>query len=721
MKKGVFISYSHKDISNVEEIVRALKASLDMDIWYDNSLRGGEHFFSVIADKILEYDYFIFVVSKNSVNSKWCIQELEFAMSENKTIIAVWIENCDLPPSIRLVIFNTHYICRYNLDFDGLKEHLRRSFEEGDFGINSPMEDVDNSDRIIGEQKYFIKQEEREKIKLCLALEEKKKYSVIFKPENSKFLGLAYEIGIYTERDIHKAEFYYRAAMHYGDLDAKFLYMSLKVDKEDSVDTEFIEQMNSLAGQGSIMAMVYWGDAVYEGRYGMTPDKELSYKWWKKAAENHNPVAEYFLSYGYRLGEVVNQDYAVALMYALLSSESNFSRAFRIIGLMYRKGDFVKKDDERALAFFEKAVDLGDYLSLDYIGDIYYFDKHDFETAFTYYQEASELADKGKIKSGLPYYDLAWAYEHGEGTGPDEDKAIEYYLKASERKNKKARKKTAELINDSSKNEEEKLELLTKASYFDCIDAEYYIGKILTKKSDDPQNVRYAIAWYNSGMNKGSLNCIVVLIYYYSRVFGEEGNTNREKALDCFRLLFSLLNKMDDKDKQQNFFISNFLHLYYYAYAVELDIDEENNKPDKAHALYYYKKCLEGNEGITFWQNIVAVALGYLKPKTTGDVLCEDIPHGEEITMVLSDYLYKFVDFFETLKGEEEIKRGIKSLVDFRDCLMMLANNYNNSRFIRKQISSGEDKSVINDKASNYKAKLDEINTILFKMNNLIC
>ena len=79
MSEHIFISYSHKDAEKVGEIAKAIEKVSNRTVWFDSSLRGGENYFSVIANRIIECEYFVFIVSDHSTASDWCLRELEFA------------------------------------------------------------------------------------------------------------------------------------------------------------------------------------------------------------------------------------------------------------------------------------------------------------------------------------------------------------------------------------------------------------------------------------------------------------------------------------------------------------------------------------------------------------------------------------------------------------------------------------------------------------------
>ena len=101
MNDGIFVSYSHHDSETIEQIVTVLKEFTGREVWFDYRLRGGENYFSVIANQIIASKYFVFVVSAHSIQSDWCLRELEFAASEKRKIVAIWLEDVRISPRIR--------------------------------------------------------------------------------------------------------------------------------------------------------------------------------------------------------------------------------------------------------------------------------------------------------------------------------------------------------------------------------------------------------------------------------------------------------------------------------------------------------------------------------------------------------------------------------------------------------------------------------------------
>jgi hypothetical protein len=99
----IFISYSRKDIDFAKQIVKALAAK-NLDIWIDwKSIPSGADWLTEIERAIETSECFIFLISPDSIISKVCLDELEYAIRIGKRIIPVLGRDIDpqqAPPEI---------------------------------------------------------------------------------------------------------------------------------------------------------------------------------------------------------------------------------------------------------------------------------------------------------------------------------------------------------------------------------------------------------------------------------------------------------------------------------------------------------------------------------------------------------------------------------------------------------------------------------------------
>ena len=120
----VFISYSRKDMTFVEQLVADLK-NAGLEVWYDvSSLGGGSRWRIEIETALRNSQFVIVVLSPDSIASEWVEREFLFASNLKRKIIPLMYRACELP----LNYLNLNYIDvqegRYRLGFPVLLEAL---------------------------------------------------------------------------------------------------------------------------------------------------------------------------------------------------------------------------------------------------------------------------------------------------------------------------------------------------------------------------------------------------------------------------------------------------------------------------------------------------------------------------------------------------------------------------------------------------------------------
>lgn len=102
-----FVSYSSTDASAVDLLVDHLRKQR-FKVWYDHtSLLPGEQLHGALQASVEESTTFIFVMSKQSVASKWCNEELDAALTAKARvgrapiILPVMLEECEPPPALK--------------------------------------------------------------------------------------------------------------------------------------------------------------------------------------------------------------------------------------------------------------------------------------------------------------------------------------------------------------------------------------------------------------------------------------------------------------------------------------------------------------------------------------------------------------------------------------------------------------------------------------------
>ena len=139
----VFVSYSHADEKAVYAEIRWLQDQ-GVNVWFDTTgVHPGNEWSDDIADYIQRCDWFLYVVTPRSVEAEYCRRELSFAIEEGCRVIAVHLEDTDVPRGIRLILNNRQAILKSKLghgyrdaivralgERTSLDEHVHRSATE---------------------------------------------------------------------------------------------------------------------------------------------------------------------------------------------------------------------------------------------------------------------------------------------------------------------------------------------------------------------------------------------------------------------------------------------------------------------------------------------------------------------------------------------------------------------------------------------------------------
>ena len=98
MPQEVFLSHSSLDTEFADSIAQTLR-NHGIPIWYSQTnILGAQQWQDEIGEALRRCDWFIVILSPNSVESMWVKRELTFALKENKfnnKIIPILYQPCD--------------------------------------------------------------------------------------------------------------------------------------------------------------------------------------------------------------------------------------------------------------------------------------------------------------------------------------------------------------------------------------------------------------------------------------------------------------------------------------------------------------------------------------------------------------------------------------------------------------------------------------------------
>lgn len=109
----IFISYAHKDKEAVLPVIEQLQKN-GYNVWFDEGIRIGAEWPEHIAEQVIGCTCFIGFISKNSVDSRECRNEIYLAEAENKDLFTILLEDTTLSPGLRMKLSTAQSIVKYN-------------------------------------------------------------------------------------------------------------------------------------------------------------------------------------------------------------------------------------------------------------------------------------------------------------------------------------------------------------------------------------------------------------------------------------------------------------------------------------------------------------------------------------------------------------------------------------------------------------------------------
>ena len=118
-EKYIFVSYAHADGDRVAPILERLNKA-GFRIWYDDGIDLGEDYSNVIARHIRRCAVCMMFHSESSAVSKYCIKEINYAVSKNRGMLSVYLEQTELSDGVEMHVSSIQSIYLYNYDSEDM-------------------------------------------------------------------------------------------------------------------------------------------------------------------------------------------------------------------------------------------------------------------------------------------------------------------------------------------------------------------------------------------------------------------------------------------------------------------------------------------------------------------------------------------------------------------------------------------------------------------------
>lgn len=161
----------------------------------------------------------------------------------------------------------------------------------------------------------------------------------------------------------------------------------------------YLEGLRRSAEEGDVNAMFRMGNNYKYGYNGLTPDNTEAIKWYQKAIEHGDADAMSALGLMYKKGDGVEIDYEKARLLFEKAADLKNADAFVNLGVMYVNGTGVPKSTEKALSLFVEGANLGSDVAMTNLAQMYQYAEgisHDQEKANHWFEKA---AQSGNVKA----------------------------------------------------------------------------------------------------------------------------------------------------------------------------------------------------------------------------------------------------------------------------------------------------------------------------------
>ena len=126
----VFVCYAHEDADAVYREITWLN-ECGVNVWFDEGISPGSEWTEELASAIQGCSRVLYFVTPNSVVSKHCRRELNFAQEEDRDVVAIYLQATDVPAGLRLSLNDRQAILMYDLSEEEYRKRLTRVAQGG--------------------------------------------------------------------------------------------------------------------------------------------------------------------------------------------------------------------------------------------------------------------------------------------------------------------------------------------------------------------------------------------------------------------------------------------------------------------------------------------------------------------------------------------------------------------------------------------------------------
>jgi len=125
----VFVCYAHDDLDAVVEQIAWLKGQ-GFTVWFDEAIEAGSRWSDDLAHAVEGCAAFLYFLSPRSASSRYCLDEVHFALECGRPIVPVEIAPVTLTPGLKLSIGGTHRLFMHKMETGEFRRKLAKGIKD---------------------------------------------------------------------------------------------------------------------------------------------------------------------------------------------------------------------------------------------------------------------------------------------------------------------------------------------------------------------------------------------------------------------------------------------------------------------------------------------------------------------------------------------------------------------------------------------------------------
>jgi len=125
----VFVCYAHDERDVVLEQIAWLQGQ-GFTVWFDEAIEAGSRWSDGLARAVEGCTAFLYFISPRSVSSRYCLDEVHFALECSRPIVPVEIAPVTLTPGLKLSLGGTHRLFMHKMEPGEFRRKLARGLKD---------------------------------------------------------------------------------------------------------------------------------------------------------------------------------------------------------------------------------------------------------------------------------------------------------------------------------------------------------------------------------------------------------------------------------------------------------------------------------------------------------------------------------------------------------------------------------------------------------------